>query len=1394
MGDTSPKDQSPVKFPSASSSSSSSSILASLSSVPNVSNQLSVKLNSTNYILWKTQMLPILRGYNLENHIDKNFTPPPSTLNGQSNPEFTTWYFEDQIVLGWINSSLSESMLADVVGVSSALEAWTCLEASFAAGCRTQTRHLKSAIHHLQRNNTESIEAYLLRARTLLNQLRALQGTMADEDFVGAILDGLGQDYRPFTRSIEARLQPVSFNELRGLLLSEEQQLQKFDATVHMSPATALYSSRDTSGYRQQSGNRGRGGRSGRGGGGRYYGGGRSSGSGRMSDFRQSDSFSKNSTSAGSVICYNCNGTGHMSRQCPSPRKTPQAHHVAPSSQAAQPWIVDSGATHHLTGALNNLSIDAEYTGPDEVMVSNGNSIPISHVGNTVLCDNSRFRLNNILYSSQSPFSLLSANSFARDNCVSLELFPDYFLVKDIRTRRVLHKGPVDRGLYKFFPVKSSLISAHHVSFRCWHSRLGHAHDKAVISTLKSNNIACSVNKNSLCSACCVSKSHRLPYSSSNYVASAPLELICSDVWGPAPVVSSNGNRYYVLFYDHFSKYSWIYCLQHKSDVYATFVKFKAFVEKFFDSKIKIFQCDWGGEFRSLVPFLSDNGISLRVSCPHTPQQNGCVERKHRHVVETGLALLNHASVPLQFWDYAFETAVYAINRLVTPLLPHMSPFARLFGKQPNLHALRTFGCICYPFTRPYNKNKLENRSVMCLFVGYSTIHKGYKCLDVVRNRLYISRDVVFDELNYYFPKQQVAAPGLSRFVQNMESGILGPPPAPLNKTCRIFPPITNASLQDPSLGFPSFQPVTPTNTSASLELVDFVAPRGELQEAGSTVLPADASDRFVPSVTLPVSSSTAVSNVHPMQTRSKTGNSRPKLLAAITPPRQPGSVSEAKKFKEWRAAMDDELNSLIKLGTWDLVVPPKDANLVGCKWVFRVKENADGSIARYKARLVAKGFHQRPGVDYLETFSPVVKPTTIRLVLGIAVTNKWTVTQYDVSNAFLHGTLDEDVYMVQPPGFVDSSKPNYVCKLHRSLYGLKQAPRQWNNCLKEALISCGFVQSHLDHSLFVLRSGASVLYCLTYVDDLLLTGNDLKMASDVEGKLGDRFLLKNLGQLNYFLGVQATWKGNSLFLSQTKYINDLLHRVQMTSSKAVSTPAAVTHSKSTELTTAFSDTTLYRSTLGRLQYLSFTRPEIGYSVNKLAQYMHSPMVSHWQEVKRILRYLQGTAGFGITISPTSLTKLNAYSDADWAGSVDDRKSTTGYAIYLGCNLVSWSSRKQKSVSRSSTEAEYRALANTTSEVIWIQNMMAELGITVQIPLLWCDNLGATNLTVNPVYHSRMKHVQIDVHFVRDQVAQKKLTVCYLSTKDQIADILTKPLSKGRFLQLRDKLTISSPG
>lgn len=507
----------------------------------------------------------------------------------------------------------------------------------------------------------------------------------------------------------------------------------------------------------------------------------------------------------------------------------------------------------------------------------------------------------------------------------------------------------------------------------------------------------------------------------------------------------------------------------------------------------------------------------------------------------------------------------------------------------------------------------------------------------------------------------------------------------------------------------------------------------------------------------------------------------------------EPETVKEAMSDARWTQAMHDEYSALMRNCTWHLVPADQATNLIDCKWVYKIKKKADGSIDRYKARLVAKGFKQRYGIDYEDTFSPVVKPATIRLVLSFAVSQGWCLRQLDVQNAFLHGVLEEDVYMKQPPGFISSTHPTYVCKLDKALYGLKQAPRAWYSRLSAKLVCLGFKPSQADTSLFIYCKGTVKIFLLIYVDDIIVASSCSEAVDALLSDLRADFALKDLGSLHYFLGIEVHQSSDGLLLTQEKYTKDILLRSGMVKCKPVSTPLAANEKLSLSDGTMLSneDATTYHSVVGALQYLTLTRPDISFAVNKVCQYLHSPTTQHWSAVKRILRYLCGTLGYGLYLRRSPSLFLSAFSDADWAGNSDDRRSTGGFAIFFGPNLVSWSARKQPTVSRSSTEAEYKAVANATAEIIWIQSVLGELGIPQsRVPCLWCDNLGATYLTANPRFHGRTKHIEVDFHFVRERVASKQLQVRLISSADQLADGFTKALPVNKLEWFRSNLNL----
>ena len=400
----------------------------------------------------------------------------------------------------------------------------------------------------------------------------------------------------------------------------------------------------------------------------------------------------------------------------------------------------------------------------------------------------------------------------------------------------------------------------------------------------------------------------------------------------------------------------------------------------------------------------------------------------------------------------------------------------------------------------------------------------------------------------------------------------------------------------------------------------------------------------------------------------------------------------------------------------------------------------------------VARGNHQRPGVDFHEMFSPVIKHATVRLVIGTAVAKGWPLQQLDVNNAFLQGPLHDEVYMLQAPGFVDIEKPNHVYPLKKAVYGLRQAPRAWYNALKEFLVSIGFKNSLADASLFVLQKGSVCVYILIYVDDIIINGTSTAVVKQVTDRLAAKFSLKDLSELSYFLGLEAYRTPAGLHLTQTKYITDLLRKTNMADAKPVATPMSSSQVRILHSGDLLPNPSEYRATVGSLQYLGPTRPDIAFTVNRLSEYMNEPRTLHWEAVKHLLRYLVGTANKGMFFSASSPLTLHAYSDSDWAGNRDDYTSTGAYIVYLGRQPISWCSKKQTGVARSSTEAEYRALTSATAEITWLLSLMSELGLkSSEIHVLYCDNIGATYLSANPVFHLRMKHLALEYHFVREQ-------------------------------------------
>ena len=512
-------------------------------------------------------------------------------------------------------------------------------------------------------------------------------------------------------------------------------------------------------------------------------------------------------------------------------------------------------------------------------------------------------------------------------------------------------------------------------------------------------------------------------------------------------------------------------------------------------------------------------------------------------------------------------------------------------------------------------------------------------------------------------------------------------------------------------------------------------------------------------------------------------------LLHNLHTLREPATYSEAASQLVCQEAMQKEFAALDANHTWDLVPLPSHKKPIGCKWVFKVKYKADGNVERCKARLVVRGFTQKEGIDFTETFSLVVKMTTIRSLLATAVKKGWPLHQLDVNNAFLHGDLHEEIYMVPPPG-LSLPHPNMVCRLRKSLYGLKQASCQWYAKLSDTLNSIGFIHSKNDYSLFYKVQPMSIVILGVYVDDIVITGNDSSEISQLKHFLDQHFKIKDLGALNYFLGMEVLQVTDGIVLTQQKFAKELIAEYHCDTLPPATCPLPP-HSTATATSTPLADATAYRKLVGKLNYLTNTRPDLSYSVQYLSQFLQAPTHSHMAAALHTLRYLHRDSSRGLFFNNTQTFQLEAFCDSDWAQCPCTRRSVSGYFILLGGSPISWKSKKQPTVALSSAEAKYRSMRAVTAELAWLTRLLSELQVPFILPIpLKSDSLAAIYIAKNPIFHERTKHIELDCHFAREKLHESLISLSHVCTTAQLADLFTKPLPGPQHHFLLNKLGV----
>ncbi|WZZ03311.1 hypothetical protein YC2023_089232 [Brassica napus] len=1025
--------------------------------------------------------------------------------------------------------------------------------------------------------------------------------------------------------------------------------------------------------------------------------------------------------------------------------------------------------------------------------------------------------------------NLLSVKKCTNDLQCNVIFSPNDVKFQDIESSRLIGKGVTKGDLYMLEELTSvpdyscSFTSASLLNKNAlWHARVGHPHVKSL--NLMVPGV---VFENKDCEACILGKHCRTVFQKSTTVYDNCFDLIHSDVW-TAPCLSRDSYKYFVTFIDEKSKYTWLTLIQTKDRVLDAFRNFQTYVTNHYHAKIKILRSDNGGEYTShaFKQHLSQHGILHQTSCPYTPLQNGVAERKNRHLMEVARSLMFQSNVPKRFWSDAVATACYLINRTPTKVLNEKAPFEVLNRYKPALDYLRVFGCLCFVLKPGEMINKLEARSTKAVFIGYSATQKGYKCYDPIARRVLVSRDVKFlEDRGYYEEKNQEDLKDLTSDKATTLRIILEGLGISTSQDPR------NHATTPPEVGSPSHldheggeeheepmqeqvqnqedsgqhnQEVTQevestgsdesgthssgdwegdgSNESGAQSSEDGQEPQ---EEQVQELRPLRRSTRIRKDPSSWVNTRVyynAQAVEHPSQavcSFAQYPEEHCAFMVNLDENYIPRSYEEAIMDKEWKESVGAEAGAMIKNDTWYESELPKGKKAVTSRWIFTIKYKADGKIERKKSRLVARGFTQTYGEDYIETFAPVAKLHTIRIVLSLAVNLGWGLWQMDVKNAFLQGELEDEVYMHPPPGLEHLVKRGNVLRLKKAIYGLKQSPRAWYNKLSTTLNGRGFKKSELDHTLFTLTTPSGMIALLVYVDDIIITGSDKEGIIATKEFLKSMFEIKDLGEMKYFLGIEICRSKEGLFMSQRKYTLDLLKGAGAYGGKTARMPMEdgykVPREGEIEDSKPYQDPKLYRKLVGKLIYLTITRPDICFAVNQVSQHMQVPKEHHWRMVERILMYLNGSPDQGVWMGCNGSTEVVGYCDADWAGDRADRRSTTGYCTFIGGNLVTWKSKKQKVVSCSSAEAEYRAMLKLNNELVWIKGILKHLEIDQATPMtMHCDNQAAIHIASNSVFHERTKHIEVDCHKVRQMIILGVILPCYTRSEDQLADVFTK--------------------
>ncbi|GIL60632.1 hypothetical protein Vafri_15174 [Volvox africanus] len=1360
---------------------------------------------------------------------------------------------DDQKACGIIKDFIAITELASFED-KTAKALWDSVKSRYAPSNRAARMELDVQLSMFAMKIGESARDYLRRFRNLRSDLLNSGKKISEEDAITYITNGLPSSWAVFKRNIIHLESVKTVDQLEPRLLTEEKMIEREsnEGDYSVNAAGASTSRRGSYGgnHSGRGGGRGGGGGDGSGGdqgrrrGGRNRrGGGNSNGGGSKNCYWCGESGHLMHTCPDRIAGKPPKGQAAVPpaavappQQQPQrqPQQQPQqqrprnlvaaVHCTSIKKPGPGEWLLDTGAEVHLTGDVTRVTDYQPLTWRDRILIvlPDGSKLPARGTGK-VFFQSQKYMtsvelqrvyvvpgLGNNLFSIKAlkraidggVDAILVENSphISVNGEPGLEVFEreGMYYLRDSNPRH-------QKDLPYEVPVQPSILAVNAMEgssgdlslgrrpeiaeaeckdrdeARLFHRAMGHCSysglRRAVQHSALSNNGVTTFGVDQAatktCEPCVLGKqtraSHPLTGSKSEHI----LDLVHMDLCGLMNVVSKGGKRYFVTFYDDCSKYSEIRCVVNKSDTPQVVKEVIKNWETQTGLKLRRMHTDRGLEYcnTELSAYCAEFGVEHEKTAPYTPEQNGAAERLNRTLLNGIRTLLADSGLSQDFWAEAAYTVCLTRN-LVPPKDGDLSPWELFTGKKPDASKLRIFGSTAYVHVPCQLRKKLDPVSKKGVMVGYERGMSAWRIYVPTEDRIYISCDVVFREGSESWESESGSG---SDSDSDSDSDSEGEGPGPEEEE-------EEGSDPGPDPG------PDPDGSSGSGGNASGNA--GAFGTGGGADPPAHGD----PSGTEGA-----------RRTSSRTTKGKPAwryadefVGAFSTDIKVPTTYEEAMASPyadEWRAAMEEEIASLRSKGTWSLEEEPPDARALGTKWVFSLKFDQNGAVERFKARLVVKGFMQREGIDFEEVFAPVSKHATLRAFLAMVAANNMELHQLDVKTAFLNGELEEEVFVKQPPGFEEGG-PNIVGRLHKALYGLRQASRAWYKKLHDHLMEQGYRVSEADPSLYVRERDGVTVYVLVYVDDVLIASTSLKAVIAAKAELMSQFECRDMGEATMFLGmlIKRDRAMGYLSLSQPRLIEELVQLYGMGSARSKPVPMA----EGTHLAQASLEERLdrerypYSELIGSLLYISgCTRPDISQAVGVLTRHMAKPAKEHWKAAKEVVRYLLGTADFGLAFGGERAAEgLLGFCDADHAGCVDTRRSTTGYVFSVHGCAVSWASKLQRSVAVSTMEAEYVAASEATKEALWLRQLLTDMGYSVRPTKINCDSQSALKVIKNPVVSTKSKHIAVRYHLIREQVMRGSVEMVDCRTDEMVADIFTKPLSTEKFVRHRMSLGV----